>query len=73
MVYALNDDVYIVNGKAKSCIYDFNSSKLYSINGALSQELNLVNMGKTRIGSINKELKTIFDQLMQLGILINTD
>ena len=24
MVYALNDDVYIVNGKAKSCIYDFN-------------------------------------------------
>ncbi len=73
MVYALNDDVYIVNGKAKSCIYDFNSSKLYSINDALSRELNLVNMGKTRVGSINKELKTIFDQLMQLGILINTD
>lgn len=32
MFYALNDDVYMVKGSKRGCIYDFNTSKLYSIN-----------------------------------------
>ena len=43
MYYELNDDVYIVEGKAKSCIYDLGNSKLYSVNKALSSKLIQIN------------------------------
>lgn len=73
MHYALNDNVYIVNGTARGCIYDFNSSKLYSLNNLLSQEINSVNMGKIEVDTISAELKRVFDELIGLGVLITSE
>lgn len=39
MYYTLNDNVYIVEGKAKSCIYDLNKSRLFSVNKTLADKL----------------------------------
>jgi len=43
MFYNLNRNVYLVNGKNRGCIYDFNSSKLYSINNELSNKIDWIN------------------------------
>ena len=72
MFYSLNNNVYIVNGAARSCIYDFNHSRLYSINDLLAQKINLVNRGKILTGTIDDNLKSIFDKLTELGIIIKT-
>lgn len=51
MFYALNENVYLVAGKVRGCIYDFNHSKLYSLNESLTQKIKLINAdddGKTR-------------------------
>ena len=70
MFYALNENVYLVKGYAKSCIYDFNSLRLYSINKKLSEEIELVNYGKIVFGSTNKILKKIFDELLEKRIFV---
>lgn len=69
MYYTLNENVYLVKGKSRSCIYDFNASKLYSINKALEEKLDLVNAGKLRLGDVGGEIKKIFDNLVELKIL----
>lgn len=69
MFYTLNENVYLVEGNSRSCIYDFNTSKLYSINRALAEKLNLVNTGKLEIGDVSGETKKIFDNLIDLKIL----
>lgn len=73
MFYALNDSVYIVNGTARSCIYDFNSQKLYSINAALAEEINMINMGDCEEGTANIQLETTFAEFIRLGILTITE
>lgn len=72
MVYTLNENVYLVKGYAKSCIYDFNLSKLYSITNTLAQKIDEMNFGQLTIDDIckDKELKNIFDEFIRLGILI---
>ena len=69
MYYTLNENVYLIEGNARSCVYDFNTSKLYSINRALAEKLNLVNAGKLGLGDVGGETKQIFDQLMELKII----
>lgn len=69
MFYVLNDSVYLVNGYARSCIYDFNSLKLYSINKPLAQKIDLANHGELSPGSLDKELNEIFDEFIKLKIL----
>lgn len=73
MFYSLNNNVYLVAGNVNSCIYDFNSKKLYSVNNALAHKLADVNQGKVKTDSIDDELKHIFDIFLELGILILTE
>lgn len=70
MFYALNDDVYMVKGNKRGCIYDFNTSKLYSVNEALTHEIDLVNNGEVLLGSVDEELEIAFDDLIEKKILI---
>ena len=72
MFYSLNNNVYLVDGTARSCIYDFNRSKLYSINNLLAKKIDLANQGKIRIGAIASNLENVFDRLIELGIIIKT-
>ena len=74
MFYALNENVYLVRGNVRSCIYDFNTSKLYSINLKLSEKINLINEGKILVDTVDdEELVKIFDELVQLKLLILVD
>jgi len=73
MFYSLNDNVYLVKGYTKSCIYDFNSSKLYSLNNSLALKIDLVNKGKVAVGAIDEELCNIFEEFIKLGILKLTE
>lgn len=69
MYYILNNGVYIVNGKKKSCLYDLNKSKLYSINKALAEKMNMVNAGEIQVENTDIELKSVFDDFINKGIL----
>lgn len=69
MFYALNDNVYIVKGSNRGCIYDFNSSNLYSINYKLTQQIDLVNKGKVLEDAVDEELEDILKKLIMKGIL----
>ncbi|MCM1237300.1 MAG: radical SAM protein [Ruminococcus flavefaciens] len=70
MYYVLNDNVYLVKGKARSCIYDFNFSKLYNVNHALAQKIDLINKGKICADSGDEDLKLILDKFIKMEILI---
>lgn len=69
MYYILNSNVYLVNGKAKSCIYDLNASKLYSINNILAEKIDIANKGQICEDNIDKELKTVFDEFINRGLI----
>lgn len=70
MLYTLNENVYIVLGKSRSCVYDFNSLKLYNLNMRLSLFIKEANeIGISQDADISYELRHIIDDLMQCGIL----
>lgn len=73
MFYALNENVYLVNGKVKGCIYDFNNSKLYSLNELLTQKINSVNAGKFRTDTTDEKLNVVLKKFLELGILVTTE
>lgn len=71
MYYVFNKNVYLVRGAEKSCIYDFNTSKLYSVNKALSEKLDVINQQGilvTEAGADGELTKTL-ETLLNLGIL----
>lgn len=69
MFYALEKDVYLVKGHARSCIYDLNQSKLYSINQLLSDKIELINQGTIKDDCLDAELKPVFDSLIKQNII----
>lgn len=69
MYYVLNSNVYVVNGKARSCIYDLNTSKLYSINKALAKKIDLVNNGQICEKTVERELKIVLDEFINKGLV----
>ena len=73
MFYVFNNDVYLVKGSYRSCIYDFNSSKLYSVNSNLAKKLELSSKGYLPPDHIDNELKTVFNDLSKLGVLIPSE
>lgn len=73
MYYSLNNDVFIVDGEKKSCIYDLSNSKLYSINNLLAEKIHQVNRGKIDEKDVEPELKSIFDDFIIKGIFILTE
>lgn len=67
MYYCLNDNVYIVKGKSKDCIYDLDKKKLYHIQKELS---NLI----SRICSVDKDnLNLICDESKAVESLLNAE
>lgn len=73
MYYALCEDVYLVKGNNKSCIYDLSSSRLFSINKVLAKEFELINKGNIQENNVEDELETVLDYFIQLGIVEKTD
>ncbi len=69
MYYTLNDNVYIVEGKCRSCIYDLNESRLFSINKNLSDKLIAINENKLLKSEIDNELKNVLDCLLKNGLI----
>lgn len=65
MYYSLNDNVYIVEGKAKGCIYDLNKSRLFSVNKALADKLIEINKNGILVDNVNYELKTVLQQFVE--------
>lgn len=70
MYYVLNNNVYLIEGKSNSCIYDFNTSKLFRINKALSDVISMANRGEVLGESIEGELRTVLNKFIELGILV---
>lgn len=73
MYYVLSDDVYLVEGKAKSCLYDLKKSRLYSVNKALSDKIKLLNLGNLKENDIDGELKNILKKFIVLGLIELSD
>ena len=73
MYYALNENVYLVKGACKSCIYDFNTSKLYSVNNALSEKLDLVNQGGLGVSNESDDIQNVFNELQKVGVLTTVE
>lgn len=70
MLYTLNKNVYLVLGKSRSCVYDFNSSKLYNLNTRLSLCIKEANeIGISQDADISYELRNVLNDLRQCGIL----
>lgn len=69
MYYTFKSNVYFVQGAARGCVYDFNHSRLYSVNKALSEKLDLVRNGAFCTDSMDVELKRVFEHLVNLEIL----
>lgn len=69
MVYSLKKNVYLVSGKARSCIYDINTSKMYSINNNLAIKIDEANKYGINEDNIEPELKDVFDIFVKQGIL----
>lgn len=69
LYYTLNNNVYIVNGRSKSCIYDLSKSKLYSINKNLAKKIEMVNMGEICEKNVKGELRIIFDEFVDRGLI----
>lgn len=70
MFYSLEKNVYLVVGAEKSCIYDFNNSKLYHINNALSEKLQEIL--DTVIKELDTELRIILEKFEELGLIKKT-
>lgn len=64
MYYVLCEDVYLVDGEAKSCLYDLKNDKLYSINKLLADKMKLINDGKIEEKDVEPNLKTILNTFM---------
>lgn len=71
--YILNDNVYIVGGSAKGCIYDFNNSRLFSVNKALLDKLIKINSEGMVADSVDGEFLNTLDNLMKNKIVIMSD
>lgn len=69
MNYILRDNVYLVNGVVKSCIYDFNTGKLYSINENLAKELEKINNGIVSTDCITPDLEPVIEKFINLGLV----
>ena len=69
MFYSFTNDVFIVNGSAKSCIYDLKTGKLYSLNKRLADKVNQINNEAIEIGCIDEDVQGVFKQFIDLGLL----
>ena len=69
MKYSLSNDVYLVSGHARSCLYDLNKGKLYSISNTLAEKLEMISASPKDIVSNDKELLEAINKLLAYGLL----
>ena len=70
--YTLNKNVYIVDGKISSCIYDLSKGKLYHIDNETTKFIRrLINKGK--FDFVNEEESDLFDNLIKNELIIHVD
>ena len=69
MHYKLAEDVFIVNGCVKSCLYDLKRGKLYSLNRHLADRINQINNEALEIESIEEDLQNVLRRFVDLGLL----
>ena len=69
MKYILNENVYLVRGKARACIYNFNTSKLYNINEPLADKIEQANLEGIHVDGVTPDLKPVLDEFVNIGIL----
>lgn len=70
MYYTLNENVYIVAGKSKGCIYALNKAKLFSVNKALADKLIEINQnGLSVADDVDYELKDILQQFIKNDLI----
>lgn len=69
MFYSLLKNVYVVYGVVKSCIYDFNNSKLYHINNTLSEVLRNVINGDIKVVDTKSELLSLLASFEELRLI----
>lgn len=69
LLLSLNDNVYIVKGKCYSCIYDFNTLKLYRINARLYNLLNEINCKDRLLESFSQVEKEIINKMIKSNLL----
>lgn len=69
MFYTLCEDVYIVHGKSKSCIYDLKNSRLYSVNKLLADKIDDINKGILTEDNIDEKLKKVIENLIEKNII----
>lgn len=73
MTYILYPNVYLVKGKKCGCLYDFNQSKLYSLNQALTDLLDKINHGHFEAADATQENKDMLTQLIGLHLIRKAD
>ena len=73
MFYSLVKNVYFVKGAKNGCIYDFNCSKLYSVNQQLSEQMSFIAKGMMSCNKVEKTLQNTLDQLVELNVLSITE
>lgn len=69
MYYSLNDNVYIVEGTAKGCLYDLNHGKLYSVNKALSAQLAEINKNGLPTDGVGDELENVLRHFVEKQLI----
>lgn len=72
MYYSLNENVYLVEGCKKSCIYDFNNNELYQINKNLTDLINRVNCKAVEKCCLTSEEDIFIKKLIEKQIVIET-
>lgn len=70
MLYILNDNVYLVSGKVRSCIYDLKGLRLFSINSNLAQAIYKANEFGLQEETVNSELKYVLDKFIELELMV---
>lgn len=69
MYYVLCEDVYLVEGNAKSCLYDLKNGRLYSINQVLADKIKLINDGEIEEKNVKPELKEVLDTFIDRELI----
>lgn len=67
--YHLIDDVYVVNGKKRSCIYDLRKGQLYSISQAVSSFIDRIRSSPIKIESLSDEEASYINYLLSSGLI----
>lgn len=73
MYYGLNDNVYLVEGHERSCIYDFNTLNLYSLNKTFTEKMSLINKGQLTDTLEDKELIDVLNSFIEKKLIILSD